>query len=312
MCLSFRRGGAGRVTALADGGVHAAGGGAVCAIVARGVYRCTKDIKMKWFKIKVPSTSYYVYLIPISVWLTKLLITVYPAVIGADNTFLSDFIGAFGILYSVLLPLVLVRTLEIFNHVHQEFELEANTAKILYEDILLISKNNKKLRKRLIESLLIYVKHVIDNHQDESEDSLTPKSQGDEIFGTIRLQYAHIVNNRKSNKAESEIVVSELVQRLNELENIRAKRINFSSQVLSGSGFQFIAVLSGTTFLLPFYMVGFTPQSSLIENILVFLLTLIVIYLNLIIEGLAKPFGGTWRISNISWQRLLSNMENNE
>src|SRR5262245_14219240 len=109
-----------------------------------------------------------VYLIVISIFLMRLMIILFPNIVQANNTFLSDFIGAFGILYSVLLPMVLVRTLDRFEHVEQEFELEASTAKILHDDFLLISKSNKKHRKKLIVSLLEYVKHVVNNHGDET------------------------------------------------------------------------------------------------------------------------------------------------
>lgn len=279
---------------------------------------------------KLPTLS-YVLVIPISVYLFKSASVLFlvikewgenngvqifkniefiSAYAEVNNQFLSNFISAFGILYSVLLSLLLVRGLEGYDNSAQEFETEAGTIRILYKDFLMIPKSNKKIKKQLIASLFAYAKHVSFNYQYEVDNSRNAKINGDELIGNIRDQLAQLVNNTKPHKAISEAVFSELIQKINDLEDIRIRRIEYAKKRLSGAGFQIMAVFSASLFLIPFYFTGFSPSSTLLENILVFLLTGFVITLNIILGDFNEPFNGIWKIKNESWKQILENIKN--
>lgn len=262
---------------------------------------------MKLFKRIFPSwsNSYYIVL---SIFVIKVITEIFPDTAKVDNAFMSDFIGAFGILYSVLLPLVLIRVLEIRDNVSQEFELEANTTRILYEDSLFVVKNSE-IQRIIAWYLLRYVKHVLNNSDLEADGSTEAKLKGDEILRNIRRQLAQTENSRDDYKIMSNEWMIGLIQRLNQLEDIRVTRIEHSKQMFSGSVFQTFAVLSATTFLLPFYISGFSNQTTFLQDLLLGLLTLVVVFLNLIIEDLDKPFSGIWKIHNDAWQRILVEMQ---
>lgn len=265
---------------------------------------------MKSSKRKVPSSS-YIILVPALIFVFKLMEVALPK-IGVEfvpasreslNLILSNFISAFSILYGVLLPLFLVRTLENFHKINQDFEVEANVAKVLCDDLLLLSTGKDSLKVKLMDSLHKYALHVKDNHQDEANDLAKAKSAGDEILENLRREYAEIVSSKRT-KTVSEAVISELLQRLAELENARTIRIESSKEMFTGLGFQFILAITASMFLIPFY-IGFTPKSSILENIFLIFLTLIVIFLNIVIDDLNQPYNGVWKIDSKSWQKIV-------
>jgi len=107
---------------------------------------------------------------------------------------------------------------------------------------------------------------------------------------------------------KSEFLIPELINRLNDIIDVRGDRIAFASQRLFES-LLIVALIASIIFVLPFYFVSFFPGSGLLDNILTFSVTLLTMVIYLIIEDLDEPFGGIFKISDESWQRILKEMD---
>jgi len=284
--------------------------------------------------------------IPLSIFIAKLLdaqgtFRLY----DPDSLFVSNFINWFGILYGILLPLILIRVWEQLDILDTEFDREADTIKLLYEDIFYLAKNRAKIAKETGSLLQRYVNHILVNYQYELKtfnDSKQPtnsenqkaktldqltlayisrflhldykqidheeiKLAGDNILFSIRQKYKILILSGKDSGKMYDPVVDEIYRRLNDIVNIRATRIGLASQRLFQS-LRIVALITSITFLLPFYFVGFEKNSLPLDNFLVGSVTLLVIFIYLIIEDFDEPFGGTWRITPDSWDRVLEYM----
>jgi hypothetical protein len=321
---------------------------------------------MKWPKFKGPILLKFrtVSLIPISIFAIKALeiifrfygieITRYTA--DGENTFISNFIEWFGVLYGILLPLILVRVWEQLDDIDREFDREADTIKMLYEDVFYLQGKNVTFGKEIAELLRGYVEYVIGNYRYEIKPDAKPKRKkyqrikgegnlvkirkdfkrfiqktrrylnkivkfeketlesssqkriaGDKILEKIRAQCKSLISSHIKTTDELDPFISEIFHRLNEIVDIRGDRIGLASQRLFGS-LRTVALITSITFVLPFYFVGFTPETPILHNILIVCVTILVIFIYLIIEDFDEPFGGTWRITTDSWERVLEYM----
>ena len=218
--------------------------------------------------------------------------------------FMSNFIQAFGVLYGVLLPLILTKTIDNYSSLYREFELEADITRILYENMLLLPPDYRD-QTQIVWLLRKYISHVIQNNQREAQEPSMIKIKGDEILSNIRKQVIQVTSGNENKITQSSNLGSELRQKLSELERTRMNRIVYSRQLFSGIGYEAISVLSATIFLAPFFINAFWKDTGFTEEFLVIALTFVVVLLNSVIEDLAKPFDGIWKIRNVAWERLL-------
>lgn len=146
----------------------------------------------------------YVYLIPIAIFVAKLFevllrvsnIEFSSSPIQNNGTwFVSNFIEWFGALYGILVTLVLVRVWEQFDEIDREFDREADTVKILYEDVLFFQGKNEVIGKDIITLLKSYVIHVLGNYPREVKQVSDRKSAGTEPPEPLRQQLIESVAN---------------------------------------------------------------------------------------------------------------------
>lgn len=137
------------------------------------------------------------------------------------------------------------------------------------------------------------------------------KKIGDQLLEYVRHKFRDFFAPNAMTTKASEILVEEMFHRLNEIIDIRGDRIALASQRLFET-LRIVALITSIIFLLPFYFVGFTPQTHLLDEILIGAITLLVIFIYLIVEDLDEPFGGIWKIEATSWERLLSEMDSTE
>ncbi|MEW6405970.1 MAG: hypothetical protein AB1649_29640, partial [Chloroflexota bacterium] len=197
----------------------------------------------------------------------------------------------------------------------REFDREADTVKILYGDLLYLQAKGAKFSNEIIELLREYVLHVIINYpyetkrsNDEALMANSDRITGDQILEQIREQYRILIRSNENWLKDSEPFIPEIMHRLNEIVDIRGDRISLSSQRLFES-LRLVALITSIIFVLPFYFVAFTHPFALLDNVLVTVVILLVIFIYMIIEDLDEPFGGLWKISEDSWRRILAEMK---
>lgn len=188
-----------------------------------------------------------------------------------------------------------------------------------------IKPNNTKDDKKRSHNIFIQVwrelSHVYDSILNNLNQFLNPdqknvdpdklRIEGDTILENIRVQYKRLIISNQDSTKEWDPFITEIFKRFNDIVDIRGDRIGLASQRLFES-LRIVALITSITFVLPFYFVGFTPNTPPLDNILIIGVTLLVIFVYLIIDDFDEPFGGTWRITDNSWQRVLEYMDSPE
>ncbi len=237
----------------------------------------------------------------------------------AGNWFVSDFIEWFGVLYGILLPLILVRSWEQLDSIDREFDREADTIKILYEDLLYLQAKGAQFSDEIIKLLREYVGHVIINYPLETkrsrekfpeldEDEDAKRKAGDKILERIRDEYRRLIHSNPNWIKESEPFIPEIMHKLNEIVDIRGDRISLASQRLFQS-LRIVALITSIIFVLPFYFVGFRQPIAILDNLLITGVILLVLFIYMIIDDLDEPFGGIWKVNDDSWKRVRDDMD---
>lgn len=272
------------------------------------------------------SKTYMVIYIPISIYFFKSIDVLYPVlqkyvevqwhfllpnikIYSTDTTFFGSFIEWFGVLYGFLLPLILVRVWEQFDSIDREFDREADAVNILNENLNLMHKTNEPLRIETSQLLQDYADHVIKYHNEEINDKEIRK-MGNAILKQVREKFKHLLHTEDKNSREPDALISELIKNLDDIIDIRGDRIALSNQRLF-EVLRTIALITSIIFLLPFYYVSFTAESGVLNNMLVFGVTLLVILIYIIIDDLDEPFTGIWHIGTESWVRVKNSLTNN-
>lgn len=223
--------------------------------------------------------------------------------------FVSNFIEWFGVLYGFLLPLMLVRVWQQFDQIDREFDREADTIRILYEDVLLFRKEDSLFKGKFLNSLLNYVNHVMENYQVEAVNESKARLDGDLFLRSVRNEFFELIHSDVMTAKESEILSSELLHQLNEVIDVRGDRIALSNQRLFES-LQFVSLITSIIFVVPFYFVKFhQPPYGFLDSFLVFGVIFLVIFIMSTIEDLDEPFYGSWKIGLQSWNRLYTEMK---
>jgi len=222
-----------------------------------------------------------------------------------DLVFVNSFIEWFGVLYGFLLPLVLVRVWEEFDKIDNTFDTEADTIKILVEDILLLHQEYKSFKLEVLRLLYQYVNHVNNFYRAEGDDKSTRRN-GDRILQKIRGKYISLLHAENKDVKESDALISELLNNLNEIIDIRGDRLALSTKRLFES-LKFIAIATSVVWVVPFY---FIMQSGVgvFSRLLIICVIYLVVNILAIIEDLDNPFDGQWKIDQDSWEELLSEL----
>lgn len=230
-------------------------------------------------------------------------------IFSVDNTanFFESFIEWFGILYGFLMPLILVRVWEQFDEIDKEFDKEADAVKILSENIRLMHKSNSELGNTIIDLLIKYVNYVKENYNKESIEG-NIRVNGDKILREIREKFKYLIHpTDKKRVVEPDALISELIKQLDNIIDIRGDRISLSSERLFDV-LRTIGLVASIMFLIPFYYVGFTPNTGIMEIIMVIGITILVILIYIIVDDLDDPFAGIWKIEPESWDRVLEDL----
>ncbi len=135
--------------------------------------------------------------------------------------------------------------------------------------------------------------------------------KGDKFLHDIRTKYKKVVYSARKRSKETNPFVSDIFQRLNDIVDIRGDRIGFASQRLFES-LRLVALITSIIFVLPFYFVSFNAVTPPLDKALIIGVTLLVIFIYLIIDDFDEPFGGTWRITDDSWSRVLKYMDDHQ
>jgi len=213
---------------------------------------------------------------------------------AGDQGLISSFIEWFGVLYGLLIPLILVKVWEQFDTIDREFDREADTIRMLFEDVQLMRKSHSNIKAEILVNLFKYVDHVINNYALEVEDK-DLKFTGDLILRNIRKLYILLVNQKAK---EQDSLISELLNQLNNLVDIRGDRIALSKQRIYQS-LKSIALITSAIWVIPFYFLNFT--FGFIGYLLLFGVTVLVVFILSIIDDLDEPFYGKWKIGIESW-----------
>lgn len=263
-----------------------------------------------------------VYLIPLSIFVAKSLEAVLkifniefiaPAN-GAGVWFVENFIGWFSVLYGILLPLILIKVWEQLNAIDREFSREGAAVRTLYKSAFYLQGKRAIFGRHIAQLLRDYVLHVIANYSHEVKGSGAARIMaGDMLLEQIEGQFQDMVNSTKiePKEKESEIISLELIHKLNEIIDIRGNRIARSNRRLFDT-LRPVALIASILFILPFYFVGFSGPTGLLDVILIIGITFLVIFIYMIIEDLDEPFAGTWKITDEFWRRVLEQMDSSE
>ncbi len=283
---------------------------------------------MSWFK-SIPSSLFY---IPLSIFIakeTEVLFKYFGITFASPNTtdywFVAGFIEWFGVLYGMLLPLILLRAWEQLDEIDRQFDREADTAKMLYNDLDYLSDLPVKFSRagnEITKLLHKYVEHVAVNYRYEIkqlDDDKKSKEAGDKILEDMREKFKVIVRLNTTKTIVSETLINELLEKINELVDNRGDRISYASQRLF-ENLHYGALITSIIFLIPFYFVGPTyfarsigfPYFYLLDTVLVLGVTFLVIYIYMIIEDLDEPFDGVKKISDESWKLLCKKMNKDQ
>lgn len=237
-----------------------------------------------------------------------------PFLSPADKLLARDFIGWFGVLYGVLMPLILIRVWEQFDKIDSVFDREADAIKTLVEDLLLLNDQYSETRTKILEKLFHYSRHVRNHHVEEikftylTDGRYSKKDIGTQYLKEVRDLYKGIIHPVGSSQPEVSPLVLELLRELNTIIDLRGDRISLSSERLFES-LKILAIIISTVWLVPFYFLYF-PEGSLgiFGWLLVIAVTFIVIMMLTIIDDLDNPFGGYWRININSWEKLVADI----
>jgi hypothetical protein len=282
---------------------------------ARGIVR-------DFSKILSRSKSSYFYFIPLSIYVFRVFEIILEEIIPGFTfesfitfDYIYPFIERFGVVYGLFLPLIVLRAWEQLDDIDREFDREADAVKTLYDEIFYLRGRNKAFVKEIAVSLQKYVWHVINNYQDETkpqgEGVNYKKRNGDVILEQTRGKFKNFIRRSGLRTREQEVLVPKLIDKLNEIVDIRGDRIAIASQRLFES-LLYVALITSVIFVLPFYFVSFLPGSGLFDNLLTVGVTFLVIAIYLIVEDLDEPFGGVFKITSESWVRILQEMDSRE
>jgi hypothetical protein len=265
-------------------------------------------------------TAYYVYLIPLSIFIFKaigvlleVLKFVFPIdginyVINTTPGFLTSFFEGFSIIYAFSLPIIITRVWDKFDNITREFNNEAYAIRTLYKDIKSNPWDSSNSIKTIGELLYRYVQHVVNTYKKEGGSASIEKNNGDMILLKIKKEIDSLSTPNKKAKSLTDSIISDLIQQINNIRHIRDRRVMLSQH--SGvNNLRVVGLITSILFVVPLYFVRFGLEFGVLDNIIVVAVTILVIYIYALVEDLDEPFEGN-RVVNIEvWRQILSDMD---
>jgi hypothetical protein len=265
-------------------------------------------------KVRNLFPSSHIYFLAAAIYIFKAIQPLLPS--SGSETYLDQFIERFGVIYGILLPLILVRAWEQLDELDRVFDKEADAVKTFYDELFFLRDKDKSFLKNIMQSLQEYVSYVIDNYQDEVKKTgrkAEEKIKGDKILDGIMQELKNLFRTGGLRTKGEEAIIPRLIDKLNDIIDLRGDRIGIASQRLFES-LHIVALITSIIFIIPFYFDSFLPTQSLfvLENLLTVAVTLLVVIIFVLIEDLDEPFYGSFKIDADSWQRILSDMNSFE
>jgi hypothetical protein len=252
--------------------------------------------------------GYYLLLFLLAILVTRILIHYLwttEEVVSAEipKTFVIGFIEWTGVLYGILLPLILIKVWEEFDEIDREFDREVDSVRGLYENLLLFYEEGESIKEQALRLLRDYVRHVEKKYKYELLENDFEKSVGDQVLTKIRIQLVALSSREEKNSEHHNSLVSELFRNLSNVIDNRGNRVWLINQRVFEK-IRPIAIIVTIIFIVPFYVIAFTNQTSLLDNVLIFGITFVTIFIYLSIEDLNKPFKGSYKIDKNPWRSL--------
>jgi hypothetical protein len=223
-----------------------------------------------------------------------------------DRAFSLGFVEWFGVFYGFFLPLLLVRAWEQLDRADREFDREADSIKVLLEDILLLDdKDFLAFKLSMACRLHLYCRHVWKRYKFEHLlESAYVKKHGDNLLQGIRIGYKNLIYRGGGERANLlEPMTTELLERLNEAIDTRGDRISIFRQRLYES-LRIVAVVTSAVWLIPFYFLSY--EVGIFGSLLKLGVTVLIILVLSIIDDLDQPFEGFWKVNTSTWEEVLS------
>jgi hypothetical protein len=161
--------------------------------------------------------------------------------------------------------------------------------------------------EEIAASLQKYVVHVLENYYVELDDQEQDRI-GNHILDEVMENFKALFRTSGMRTKEEEIIIPNLIYKLNDLKSIRGDRVHLASH-RPFSSLRIVALITSIIFLLPLYFIGFTAQSGFLENFIITWVVLLAILIYLIVEDLDDPFEGAWKINDKTWHRLCLDMD---
>lgn len=244
---------------------------------------------------------YYLEIIKLPILVPLNLGQTYQAFMTTDDIELNkSFVEWFGVLYSFLLPLILVKAWEQFEALERDFDREADSLKVFVEDVMLLPSSFKQKKKNIILAAVEYTKHIQENYIEEGIRKSDAKKKGDDILNKLKKEMSSFFTNASASKNISSLI-SQVLSQLNTIIDVRGDRISNSKQRLF-PGLRFVAVLASYVWLIPFYFLNY--KLGLYGDGLVFAVTALIVFVLHTIEDLDEPFYKKWKLDIDHWKDL--------
>lgn len=264
-----------------------------------------------WFRYSTVLVSLYVTIFYFKLYYSEIiqlpyisalnLNQIYPVFISEDDIVLNrSFIDWAGVLYGFSVPLVLLKTLERFESLEKYFDRETVSLKIFIDGVMLLPNKYKTHKKKIMHIAIEYTRYVQEMYISEAQTANNYKKKGNNLLDKLRDELSFFFTNSKAAKSTSAIT-PQLLNQLSTIIDTRENRIYYSKQILSPE-LRTIIVLSAYMWLIPIYFLD--NASGLYGDALVFVITLITIFILHTIEDLDEPFLKKWRLDVNQWRDL--------
>lgn len=220
------------------------------------------------------------------------------------------FFSVFGVIYAIVIGLLMIEVIQRYHNLNSIVSQEINTLQDI-RDFLLYLDNNHTARKKILESLLVYVKWVISKEWPnmKSKTKLKSKKQIDSDTSKHLVELIKAVHEIDVDNNISDIIaLKSIMDKVAKVTTYRTDRLELSEEHISLPLRLFIIFMSAV-------VIGMISL-MLIECILPMVSILMVCAsvtaicgLYLFIIDLNRPFGGFWDISDRQFVNLRINLE---
>lgn len=225
-----------------------------------------------------------------------------------DQNIIKSFIDWLGLAYVIFMAMVLANVWSNFDTIDREFEQEVDAIATLYQTANYARAINKKqevelgnFKKRIHENIRNYVKHVITYYETEHSHALQRRN-GERILESVGEDISVIA----SRDILATALLTELFRIFSEAKSIRRERISHARQRIPQT-IWIIAIVFSLIWLIPFFALRINNLS--VSFVLIGGITFVIVIILSIINDLANPFDGNWKIDITNWQEFSEILE---